>query len=195
MIRDGQIAPGTRLREEELARNMGVSRTPVREALSRMQSYGLIALRDGGLSVVELDRPQIMELYGMRAVLEGSAAGFAAENASSSDLVGLRHVANLFDKLGDEPADYARMNTVFHRAISEAAHNRYQIRMIEELNDYLALLPRTTFEVPGRAELAKAEHRRILDAIEKRDPEAAEKAARDHISAALQARLELLFDF
>lgn len=195
LIHDGRIAPGARIREEEIARTMGVSRTPVREALSRLQARGLLTTINGGLSVVELSRPQINELYAIRAVLEGSAARFAAENASSSDLATLRHVASLFERFEGDPAGFAKVNAAFHEAICEAAHNRYQVRMLGELNDYLALLPSTTFAVPGRVKLAQQEHSRILVAIEAKDPDAAETAARDHIGKALQARLELMFAF
>ena len=193
MIRDGQLRPGMRIREEDIANMMEVSRTPVREALSRLLSRGLVELSGSGLSIVELSRPQIMELYAMRGILEGAAARFAAENASSSDLEALRHTHQLFVQYDGDADGYARANTAFHTAISEAAHNRYQTRMLLDLTDSLALLSNTTFAVPGRAEGAREEHARILRAIEKHDPDAAEKAARDHIRKALTARLTLLF--
>ncbi len=195
MIHSRRIAPGTRVLEEDIARTMGVSRTPVREALSRLQARGLLTTMHGGLAVVELSRPQINELYAMRAVLEGSAARFAAENASASDLATLRHVAGLFERFEGDPDGFARVNTAFHDAMCEAAHNRYQVRMLGELNDYLSLLPSTTFAVTGRVPLAILEHARILDAIIARDPDAAEAAAREHINKALDARLALMFAF
>jgi DNA-binding GntR family transcriptional regulator len=193
LIRDGHILPGSRIREEDIARNMGVSRTPVRVALSRLQSRWLLAISNGGLSVVEFDRPQIMELYAMRGVLEGASARFAAENASSSDLASLRHIGALFNRFAGDVKGLAKINASFHQAIAEAAHNRYHARMLEELNDYLALLPSTTFAVPGRAEVAQREHSLILAAIENKDADAAEAAAREHIRRALGARLQLMF--
>ncbi len=195
LIHDGTISSGARIREEEIARTMGVSRTPVREALSRLQSRGLLTTINGGLSVVELDRPLTMELYAMRAVLKGAAARFAAENASASDVATLRHIENQFDHFEGDAEGVAKVNAAFHLAISEAAHNRYHARMLEELNDYLALLTSTTFAVPGRAVMARKEHLAILTAIEKKDPDAAEAAAREHIGQALQARLQLMFNF
>ncbi|HEY4170882.1 MAG TPA: GntR family transcriptional regulator [Reyranella sp.] len=194
-IRSGRLRPGTRVREEDIARTMEVSRTPVREALSRLQTRGLLAMSTGGLSVVELTRPQIMELYAMRGILEGAAARFAAENASPSDVVTLRHVGGQFTRFLTDPPAMAKVNTAFHQAIYEAAHNRYLIRMLEDLNDSLAVLPSTTFAVAGRPSLAAAEHGRILEAIAKKDVGEAEEAARDHIRNALQARLELMFAF
>lgn len=191
-IRSGELAPGSRLREEDIAAALGVSRTPVREAFARLQSRGLLDTTAGGLSVASLSRPQVMELYALRARLEGSAAAFAAENASAAEIASLRHAAALFDAQ-ENSADAARANTLFHETIYEAAHNRYLMRMMEDLNDSLALLPDTTFSVPGRAEAARAEHRAVVEAIERRDPAGAENAARAHIAGALDGRLRMLF--
>lgn len=192
-IRSGRLPPGTRVREEEIARTLAVSRTPVREALSRLQTRGLVEQSNGGLSVVELTRPQTMELYAMRGVLEGAAARFAAENASPSDVATINHAAQQFARHSGDASGFAKVNMTFHEAIYEAAHNRYLMRMLADLNDSLTLLPGTTFAVPRRSELALGEHELIRRAIEARDADAAERAARDHIRNAMQARLELMF--
>ena len=192
-LRGGALAPGSRLREEDIAAELGVSRTPVREALTRFQARGLASITSFGLAVTELDRRQVSELYAMRAVLEGSAARFAAENASAADLAAMRHAAELFEKQDDDAGAHARANTVFHEAIYQAARNDYLLRMLEDLNDSLALLPHTTFQIPGRSDAARHEHAVMLDAIERRDPDGAERAARDHIHKALEGRLKLQF--
>ena len=192
-IRAGKMKPGDRVREEVVAEMLGVSRTPVREAFTRLQARGLLENSAAGLAVATLNRPQVMELYAMRAKLEGAAAAFAAENASAGEIASLRHAASIFDAQEGRAADYARANALFHEAIYEAAHNRYLMRMLEDLNDSLALLPSTTFSVKGRAEAAKSEHRTILQAIENRDPTGAERAACEHIGQALEGRLKLLF--
>src|SRR5262245_7087752 len=86
-IADGRIARGERVREEEIARNLGVSRTPVREALQRLQQRGLLVMGSGrGLVVAELSQHQIVELYSMREILEGSAARFAARHATEPEI-------------------------------------------------------------------------------------------------------------
>jgi len=192
-IRSGELAPGARVREEDVAFALGVSRTPVREAFARLQARGLLETSSGGLAVAELSRTQVMELYAMRAMLEGAAAAFAAENASSGEIASLHHAAALFDAQQDNSAHAARANTMFHEAIYEAAHNRYLMRMLEDLNDSLALLPDTTFTVPGRTEAAREEHRNIVEAIEQHDPSRAEAAARKHIANAREGRLKMLF--
>lgn len=192
-LRRGALAPGSRLREEDIASELGVSRTPVREALTRFQARGLASVSSFGLTVTELDRRQIGELYAMRAVLEGSAARFAAENASAADLAAMRHAAELFEAQDEDAGAHARANTVFHEAIYQAARNDYLNRMLEDLNDSLALLPHTTFQIPGRSSEARLEHAVILDAIERRDADGAEQAARNHIHKALTGRLKLQF--
>jgi DNA-binding GntR family transcriptional regulator len=192
-IRSGDLRPGARVREEEVATMLGVSRTPVREAFARLQARGLLENSSSGLAVSRLNRPQVIELYAMRAKLEGAAACFAAQNASPGELASLKYAAALFEAQDGTAEDIARANTLFHEAIYEAAHNRYLMRMLEDLNDSLALLPDTTFSAPGRVVAAKSEHGAILDAINKRDPAGAEKAACTHIDNALEGRLKLLF--
>jgi DNA-binding GntR family transcriptional regulator len=185
-IQEGQYVRGDRIREEEVARSLGVSRTPVREALSRLHT--------GGLVVAELSRSQIDELYAMREILEGSAARFAAQHASPSEIASLRHIARAFENAFGDSAKLAQINRELHGAIYEAAHNRYLTRTLNELHDALALLPSTTFTVSGRPELAVGEHARIIDAIEKRDADAAESVAREHIRRAQEARLAMMFN-
>lgn len=193
-IRSGDLRAGMRLREEDLATTLGVSRTPVREALGRLHTRGLVENGSGGLAIATLTRSQVIEVYAIRMVLEGAAARFAAENATSADIFGLRHLNERFEAIFESASDAAKVNQDFHDAIYEAARNRYQKRMLDDLNDTLALLPNTTFSVAGRLSEAKLEHRTILNAILTRDPDAAEGAARTHIAGALNARLGLLFD-
>ena len=192
-IKRGEFALGERVREKDVAKGLGVSRTPVREALYRLRERGILELTPGGLVVANLSRPQILELYEMREVLEGSAARFAASHASPSELETLRRIASAFEAAGEEPARLARINDEFHNAIYEAAHNRYLIRTLGELHDSLALLPGTTFSVAGRRQASVDEHRRLLEAIESHRPDEAELLARSHTHAAMEARLQMMF--
>lgn len=192
-LRAGRLTAGSRLREDEVAQVLGVSRTPVREAFTRLVSRGLLTATPVGLAVAELDRRQIQELYAMRALIEGAAARLAAENAAPADLAAIRHANDRFERIANEPEEFARANQLFHEAIYQAARNAYLMRMVEDLNDNLALLPRTTFMIEGRSEEAKREHAVIRAAIEARDGNAAEAAARAHIDRALEGRLKLQF--
>lgn len=194
-IQKGRFQLGERMREEEIAAAFGVSRTPVREAMGRLHSRGLLEASNGGLAVTKLTRKQTIELYAMRQVLEGSAARFAAQHASDGEILVLEHFMTAFAKALDDPAVLFDINRDFHLAIREAAHNSYLVRTLDEFDTTLALLPGTTFEAPDRGKHALAEHTEIVKAIKRRDPDAAELAARRHIQQAQEARVSLLFAY
>jgi DNA-binding GntR family transcriptional regulator len=193
-IRDGTYSLGARIREEEVAQALGVSRTPVREALHRLHERGLLEMAAGGLVVTTLTRRQTSEIYAIRELLEGSAARFAAQHASPGEIETIERLATTFEKSKADAARMAAVNRQLHLAIYEASHNRYLLRMLGDLNDSLALLPGTTFSARGRAAIAQKEHRRIVEAIRKRDPDGAEAAAREHIRRAESVRLEMMFN-
>lgn len=192
-IHHGDYARGDRIREEEVARMLGVSRTPVREAILRLQARGLLELSAGGLVVATLTRPQLVELYAMRAILEGSAARFAAQHAAPSEIETMHFYLDKFSAATD-PDELADINSALHGAIYEAAHNRYLLETLDELNDTLALLPGTTFQVMDRKERGHEEHQAIISAISKRNPDEAENMARKHIQLAQETRLKLYFE-
>jgi DNA-binding GntR family transcriptional regulator len=194
-IWDGRFAPGERIPEEEIARSLGVSRTPVREALRRLQERGMLAVGAGRtLVVAELSKQQVLELYAMREILEGSAARFAAQHANETEIDILHRLLGELDKHRDDPRMLVSLNRRFHRAICEAAHNRYLIATLDGMHDALALLNGNTFRVPNRRSESDAEHRRIVRAIERRDADAAEKAAREHVRAAQRTRFAMLVE-
>lgn len=192
-IGNGRLLPGERLRETEIADQLGVSRTPVREALKRLESEGLVAFNQPrGLIVNELSQAQILQLYAMREVLEGAAARFAGEQASALELDALKHLlAN--QRAAKTPAEAAIANRQLHDAIARSAHNEYLLRAMNVLTDALALLGETTYTVPGRMASGLRENAAIVEAIVDRDPAAAEQAARRHILAAGAVRLGMRF--
>lgn len=193
-IRSRRYQPGQRIREAEVAGWLGVSRTPVREAFKRLQADGLILLtRWRGAEVSELNQEQVVELYAMRRVLEGTAASLAAEYASEKEIDFLFDLLNRDKAASGDPDRLADLNRLFHEALYGAAHNRYLLKALSSLGDSLALLRSTTYEVPGRAAAAHDDHISIATAIKNRNPIAAEKAAQRHIATAVKARLELLF--
>lgn len=194
-IESGRLRPGSRLREIELSEWVGASRTPIREALGRLEGEGLIA-RDPsrGMIVAELDHGMVAELYDMREVLEGTAAGLAARHASEAEIDALRELAQRDREAGDDAVRLARLNRLFHEAVFRSAHNRFLMRAVHALRQSMVLLGRTTLAMPGRAEVARGEHDAIVAAIARRDAEAATAAARAHIRAAYRARLGLLLE-
>jgi DNA-binding GntR family transcriptional regulator len=192
-IGKGRLIPGERLRETEIAAQLGVSRTPVREALKRLEADGLVVFNQPrGLVVNELSQPQILELYAMREVLVGAAARFAGEQASSLEIEALKHLlAN--QVAASTPNEAAAANRQLHDAIARAAHNDYLLRAMNVLTDALTLLGKTTYSAPGRMQSGLRENAEIVEAIASRDPETAEKAARRHILAAGAVRLGMRF--
>jgi DNA-binding GntR family transcriptional regulator len=188
-ISDGRIAGGERVREEEVARNLGVSRTPVREALQRLQQRGILVLGAGrGLVVAQLSQQQVIELYAMREILEGSAARFAATHATAAEIDILYQLQE--ELRTAEGAAHVSLNRRFHQAIYEAAHNRYLMQTLDSLLDSFALLRSSTLRVPHRQRDSDEERRRIIAAIEKHDPDLAEREAREHIMQARRIRFE-----
>ncbi len=190
-ISDGRIAVGERVREEEIARELGVSRTPVREALQRLHQRGLLVFGNGrGLVVAELSQHQVLQLYAMREILEGSAARFAAQHATAADVAILYRLQKELAEAKPDALLLVTLNRRFHQAIYEAAHNQYLMQTLNMLHDSLALLHNATFRVPSRRSESDEEHYRIVAAIEKHDPKAAEEAAREHIRQAQRTRFE-----
>jgi DNA-binding GntR family transcriptional regulator len=194
-IQSGTLKPGTRLREIELAEWMGSSRTPIREALNRLQTEGLIVQEARrGMIIAELDHTMVAELYVMREVLEGTAAALAARHASDVEVAMLREIADRDKTIGDDPVRLAKNNRLFHEALYRCAHNRYLLRTLNSLRESMALLGQTTLSLTGRSETAQSEHDSVVGAIERHDAVAAEEAARNHIRAAYRSRLRLMED-
>jgi DNA-binding GntR family transcriptional regulator len=188
-IVEGRFAPGRRMREIELASWLGVSRTPTRHALARLEIEGLLQLKPRtGLVVASLDDDAMDELYEMRSVLEGAAAAMAARHASARDLDALLTLVEKEPTLPTDPAIRYRHNLNFHHAIYAAAHNRFLMKSLHALNDSIALLGPTTMAVEGRLADAEAEHRAIVDAIAAQDAARAEQDARAHVLKALGLR-------
>ena len=192
-IRDGELAPGTRLREEDLAASLQMSRTPVREALRQLQAEGLLEQdAQRGMAVSRLDHQQMTELYLMRDVLEGTAARLAARHASEAEVAVLRDLVEVEAKLGRDAKQLARHNQRFHEALYLAAHNRYLLKTLNALRDAMSLLGETTYAAAGRAKSALAEHRAIVEAIASGDAAAAEAATRAHIQGAQRTRIRMM---
>lgn len=186
----GIYRPGDRLVESELADRFGVSRTPIREALQRLETQSLLA-RDGrSLIVASLDHNQLAELYVVRAELEGLAARLAARHAAEEEIEVLDGMIDADAALLGDPAALARANRRFHRQLHLASHNRYLIQQLDLVYRSMALMATTSLAAVGRGEKALAEHRRIVDAIRARDEKAAYEALKSHISIAFVQRLK-----
>src|SRR5205807_6775862 len=133
---------------------------------------------------------QVVELYSMREILEGSAARFAAAHAAAPEIAMLYRIQQELNAAAHDPALVVALNRRFHRAIYEAAHNRYLMQTLDSLHDSFALLRSTTLRLPHRQRNSDEERRRIIAAIEKHDPDLAEREAREHILQAQRTRFE-----
>lgn len=192
-IREGRLQPGLRITESDVANSLNMSRTPVREALRRLETAGLITIASHGMQISRLDYQEIMELYDMRIVLESNAARFAATHASDAEIFSLNEIMKRFEA-ATTPADQARHNRSFHNALAYAAHNRFLLKSLNSLRDSMMLLGKTTYELPKRAKEVINEHRAIVQAITDRNPEKAAEVAAYHIREAQKARITLLGD-
>ena len=185
----GVYKPGDRLVESDLAERFGVSRTPVREALQRLETQSLLS-RDGrSLIVSSLDHNQLAELYVVRRELEGLSARLAARHATSEEIQLLRSMVEEDRELVANPPELARANRRFHKQIHLASHNRYLVQQLDLVYRTMALMATTSLAARGRGEIALKEHDSIVRAIEARNEDAAYSALRDHISVAFKTRL------
>ena len=190
-IWEGRFARGERIREEDLAKSLGVSRTPVREALQRLQQRGLLVTSPArGLAVAQLSNKQIFDLYAMREILEGSAARLAAQHATDAEIQLLYRLQKQLSIEGHEPLALVNLNRRFHQHIYGAAHNEYLVYTLEALGDSMALLHNLMFRMPSRVGQSDIEHLEIVQAIEKHDADRAERAARRHIQQARDTRMD-----
>ena len=189
-IRAGILKPHDRLLETDLAARLGISRTPVREAIRQLEADGLVVhVPRVGAAVRALDYAEVTELYEMRAVLESTAARFAARAGSDMELAELAAInAEMTTSQGDVARLY-ELNRQFHGALLNTAQNRFLGQAVQAVQKTLLILGPSTMEEGDRAAEAVREHAAILDALSARDGDAAESAMRAHIEAAHRVRL------
>jgi DNA-binding GntR family transcriptional regulator len=193
-IQSGELKPGDRVMEGEIAERLEVSRTPVRDALRRLESDGMVVIEPRvGLRIASLSRQSILELYVMRELLEGTAARLCAQHATEFELAELEELVRREKGLQGDYDALVRHNHRFHQAIYHGAHNNFLQKSLNAVNDSMWLLGRSLMYSPERAEQAMVQHREILEAILIRDGAAAETIARAHIAAAKKERLRALF--
>lgn len=191
-IVDGTLPPGRPLVEVTLAKWCGVSRTPVREALLKLERDGLTYRTDRGLVVRGRSPEEILDIYDTRLILEPAAAAMAANRHSSHDLRSilwaLRRGLSVDVSSADDAVD---ANQAFHSAVWKASHNESMVDLLERLALHLARYPGTTLTWPGRWEVAQQEHQAIASAIEHKDADTAHRLTLAHFTAARDIRLKL----
>lgn len=184
-IFEGAYVAGARLPEDQIAGALGLSRTPVRDALRRLEAEGLVQrLPNSGARVASWSEEELHELFAMRMMLEGYAAELAAQKATEADLRALRARCDAMEAaLGDLEAITAE-NLAFHRLVARIAGNARLLASLEPV--WPAPLVKRKYSVFGRDRLARsvAHHREITEALAARDPDWAGAIMRAHLSAA-----------
>jgi DNA-binding GntR family transcriptional regulator len=188
-IRVGDLVAGTRITEVELCERLRLSRTPVREAVYKLEAEGLLTHEPRrGLVVTKPDHQMMIELYTMRETLEGTASRLAAQHASAPEIEALEQLIAHEAGVLDDAAAMSQVNDRIHGLICLAAHNRYLLRGLDTVSATVSLLP-TLLGDPERAREAHEQHSEIVRMIAARDAEGAERAARAHIVSAGRRRI------
>ena len=194
-IVDGSLDAGAPLVELTVAERYGTSRTPVREALRRLEQDGLVERGDRGMRVRTRSPEEILEIYEARISLEATAAAAAAQRHTEFDLIRIRHAQTAMEATpDDDPRAMAAANRAVHEAIWSAGHNGTIVDLLTRLNNHLTRYPATTLKAHGRWGEALSEHRTLIAAIEARDSERAHDAARGHMAKARELRLQIYQD-
>jgi DNA-binding GntR family transcriptional regulator len=194
-VLEGDLRPGEILVESALGKRFGVSRTPIREALRMLEQDGVLERVNRGMRVRQTSSEEVLEIYGVRTILEAAAARDAAVRRTDYDLANLdRIMRSMAEAKTASPLDMAGINRSFHRAIWQAARNKTLMDLLERLAVHLRRYPATTYTRSGRWDEALDEHRALLEAIRDRDPEDAAALAEKHMSAARDVRLDMIRD-
>jgi len=190
-IIEGILPPGHRLQPGELSQSMNVSRTPVREALRRLEAEEFLMPQSRkGLIVRELSGKELTEIFQIREELEGLAARLAAQNITEFELASLEKIVEEMGvRLREDPSHLRELTGEFHFQVARASHNSHLFQMIKELQERVRRFENSTLSLPGRAEEAIKEHRSLVKALEKRDTEEAESIVRTYRRRSLEIRL------
>jgi DNA-binding GntR family transcriptional regulator len=194
MIRKGVLVRGQRLIESEICAQIGVSRTPLREALRVLESEGLVELfPHKGVFIRQPSMREIQEMFEVMSALEGMCARMAAEKMTAA---GWRKVQRLHQKLEIHYAEgdrekYIAVNQVFHAFVQELAGNRVLDEVVANLREKVALYRHQQIYEDKRFDESMREHREILDALHRRDPDAAERRMKRHLDLQCRALIRL----
>lgn len=194
-IIQGRLHPGERLMEIQLAEELGVSRTPVREAIRKLELEGLVLMIPRkGAYVSEISMKDIADVFEIRRALEGLAARLAAERATEQEIERLeRALVKIAEIAQAEDLDGAvALDTDFHEELMAASHNPRLSQLVSNLREQIQRFRLTSLSHPGRVKLAVEEHRKIVDAIASHDADLAQNLAYEHIENAENSLMEVI---
>ncbi|MEA4891742.1 MAG: GntR family transcriptional regulator [Peptococcaceae bacterium] len=194
-ILNGKILPGENLIELKLSQELGVSRTPVREAIRMLEQKSLVQIiPNKGAVVLGIDYKDLLDIYTIRTYIEGLAARWAAENITDLQIKELREIIDLqeFYYIKDYSQQINDLDSRFHERIYEYCNSRTLQHMLKDLHHMIQHFRQISISAAGRAEKAIGEHRAILEAICNKDPVQAERLTVDHINNAKENLIRLL---
>lgn len=196
MIRQGLLAKGDRIVEKQLCQTLGISRTPLREALRLLSSEGLIDLiPNKGAYVAQPSMQDIKELFEVMAILEGACARVVAEKMTRAGLAKIERLHGKLEKYfaADDHERYLKVNHEFHELLQEMAGNGVLNEVINSLRDRIQLYRYRQLYQPDRFQASVNEHRGLLEALRRRDPAAAESLMKTHLMNQCEA-LKVLYE-
>jgi DNA-binding GntR family transcriptional regulator len=186
----GELVSGMSITEQGVADELGISRTPAREALRRLESDGLVVSEPRfGMKVKELGYIETLELYEAREALEMAAMEICAEKISDIEIAELEILQEQMVGSIKDPSRMASLNYAFHKALLNAVKNRYLTMSFEAIHKTIAILGPTTLMNTERAEESLIEHQDLIQCLKRRDREGARKIMGRHLSNAKRIRL------
>jgi DNA-binding GntR family transcriptional regulator len=191
----GQLKPGERMMEIQLAEEMGVSRTPIREAIRKLELEGLVVMVPRkGAYVAGLSLKDVAEVFEIRRALEGLASELAADRITEAELENLeRYLVKIAEEI--EVGDLNKVvdtDTDFHTLLYQASRNQRLSLIISNLREQIQRFRATSLAIPGRMKEALEEHRQIVEAISSRDGETARRLAQEHIENAENSLMSVI---
>jgi DNA-binding GntR family transcriptional regulator len=188
-----EIEPGKKINEEHIAKEIQVSRTPIREALCRLENEGIVKIIPRrGAFVSDLTEMNVREILLIREVLEGLVVRLAVENMNEKTLEKLRKAIEKVSTLPEKDRDlinYTRSEVDFHALLLSASKNQMLKNMMEIVNAHLQIIRLRTVVIPERAQRTVKEHQQIFEAIENGDAISAEKLMRKHVRSVREVAL------
>jgi DNA-binding GntR family transcriptional regulator len=182
------LEPGSWIDELKIAEEIGISRTPLREALKVLAAEGLVTMKPRrGAYVAEASEADLKEVYHLLSLLESDAASVVAAQATDGQLAELRTLHEALEAAADNAERFFAVNQDFHTALLRMANNRWRNQVVDDLRKVMKLNRHQSLSKTGRIQDSLSEHRAILQALQQRNPEAARQAMQTHFSNGLQA--------
>lgn len=192
-IINGYFKPGERLVESQIAEEMGISRTPIREAIRRLETERLVVnLPRKGVMVAPLDESQVKEIFNIRGALEGLAVKLAIDNLNYKTVKMMENILEEMQRAieADDHNKVVECNTQFHDCIIEAAKSPKLSEMLQNIHDQIQRFRHTSLSAEGRPQIALTEHINILNYVKEKNANNAEKMMEKHIENAGKSLLE-----